>query len=280
MSKSKRTNREQTGLGDALFGTRLGEVRKKAEYAAGADLFIVDNSDSDWKVRRYLHEWADIAHSLDIATGFFEIGALLALDGQWQKLENLRILMGDTISKRTKKALLEGINQVLNASIEKEKEINDFLHGVPAIVQAIASKQIQCKVYTKEKFHAKAYITHAKQAVVGSSALVGSSNFTTPGLTTNVELNIQLRREVEILQDWYERHWKAAEEISGETLKVIERHIREYSPLEVYAKSLQEFFRGHEMTAGEWEKMSSQLSPILDQYQKEGYQVHLSFNKF
>jgi len=156
MSKSKRTNREQAGLGDALFGTRLGEV-KKAEYAAGADLFIVDNSDSDWKVRRYLHEWADIAHSLDIATGFFEIGALLALDGQWQKLENLRILMGDTISKRTKKALLEGINQVLNASIEKEKEINDFLHGVPAIVQAIASKQIQCKVYTKEKFHAQAY---------------------------------------------------------------------------------------------------------------------------
>lgn len=275
MSKSKRTNREQTGLGDALFGTRLGEVRKKAEYAAGADLFIVDNSDSDWKVRRYLHEWADIAHSFDIATGFFEIGALLALDGQWQKLENLRILMGDTVSKRTKKALLEGINHVLDASIEKEKEINDFLHGVPAIVQAIASKQIQCKVYTKEKFHAKAYITHAKQAVVGSSALVGSSNFTTPGLTTNVELNIQLRREVEILQDWYERYWKAAEEISDEILKVIERHIHEYSPLEVYAKSLQEFFRGHEMTAGEWEKTSSQLYPILDQYQKEGYQVLL-----
>ena len=56
MSKSKRTNREQSGLGDAFFGTRLGEVRKKAEYAAGADLFIVDDSDFDWKVRRYLHE--------------------------------------------------------------------------------------------------------------------------------------------------------------------------------------------------------------------------------
>jgi len=274
MSKSKRTKREQIGLGDALFGTRLGETRKQ-EPTTGADLFIVDNSDSDWKVRSYLHEWAEIAYSFDIATGFFEIGALLALDGQWQKLDNLRILMGDTISKRTKKALLEGINLVLNNSIEKEKEINDFLHGVPAIVQAIASKQIQCKVYTKEKFHAKAYITHAKQAVVGSSALVGSSNFTTPGLTTNVELNVQIRREVEILQDWYERHWKAAEEISDEILKVIERHIREYSPLEVYAKSLQEFFRGHEMTAGEWEKTSSQLYPVLDQYQKEGYQVLL-----
>ena len=28
---------------------------------SGSELFIVDNSDSDWKVRNYLHDWADIA---------------------------------------------------------------------------------------------------------------------------------------------------------------------------------------------------------------------------
>ena len=31
-----------------------------------------------------------------------------------------------------------------------------------------------------------AYITHAKLEVVGSQALVGSSNFTAPGLTKNI----------------------------------------------------------------------------------------------
>ena len=45
----------------------------------GDDLFIVDNSDSDWKVRDYLREWSDIARAFDIATGYFEIGALLCL---------------------------------------------------------------------------------------------------------------------------------------------------------------------------------------------------------
>ncbi|MCZ6775281.1 MAG: hypothetical protein O7D34_02350 [Ignavibacteria bacterium] len=35
---------------------------------SGSELFIVDNSDSDWKVRNYLHDWADIAHTFDIAT--------------------------------------------------------------------------------------------------------------------------------------------------------------------------------------------------------------------
>ncbi len=73
------------------------------------DLFIVDNSDADWKVKAYLQEWAEIAHSFDIATGFFEIGALLTLDGQRQKLEKLRILMGNVVSMRTKKALVAGI---------------------------------------------------------------------------------------------------------------------------------------------------------------------------
>lgn len=251
---------------------------KNEKKQIGSDLFIVDNSDSDWKVKNYLNEWTDLAHKFDIATGYFEIGSLLALDGQWQKLEKIRILMGDEVSKRTKKALLAGIEtakQILDASIEREKEKNDFLTGVPAIVDAIRTGKIECRIYTKDKFHAKAYITHAKHAVIGSTALVGSSNFTYPGLTENVELNIQIRREVDLLQEWYERHWDDPETkpISEDILKVIERHTREYSPFEVYAKALQEYFRSYEMTPSGWEQTESKMYPILDQYQKEGYQA-------
>ena len=160
------------------------------EGKRGGELFIVDNSDQDWKVRNYLEQWADLSVSFDIATGYFEIGSLLALDGQWQKLEKLRVLMGDEVSRRTKQALLAGVQaaeMILDTSIEKEKERNDFLSGVPAIVDALRKRQMECRIYTKEKFHAKAYITHAKHAVVGSAALVGSSNFTYPGLMDNVE---------------------------------------------------------------------------------------------
>ncbi len=254
----------------------------KPEERRGGDLFIVDNAEKDWKVLRYLRDWTDLAHTFDIATGYFEIGSLLALDGQWQKLTKLRVLMGDQVSKRTRKALLDGtqrIQSILDSSIEQEKEKNDFLVGVPAIVQALGKKQIECRVYAKEKFHAKAYITHAKQAVVGSTALVGSSNFTVPGLTDNVELNVQIRREVEELQKWYERHWNEAEDITGEVLKVIERHIREHVPFEIYAKALQEFFRGHELTVDEWEKTKSRVYPILDQYQREGYGALLKISR-
>lgn len=243
----------------------------------GGDILIVDNGQSDWKVREYLCEWTEISHAFDIATGYFEIGSLLSLDGDWQKLDKIRILMGDEVTKRTRQAILEGlrrsVTRTLDASIEAEKETNDFLKGVPAIVEALRQGKIECRVYAKKKFHAKAYITHSKLNVVGSSALVGSSNFTLPGLTQNIELNVQLRREVEQLQEWFEEHWNESDDVTPEILNIIERHVREYLPFEVYARSLQAFFQSHEMTEEEWEQEHSVLYPVLDQYQKDGYRA-------
>jgi hypothetical protein len=44
-----------------------------------------------------------------------------------------------------------------------------------------------------------------------------------------------------------------------------------YLPFDVYAKALREFFRGHEMTASEWEETRSKMFSKLDRYQKEAY---------
>jgi len=247
----------------------------KETRASGGELFIVDNTDQDWKVLRYLHDWCQISSQIDIATGYFEIGSLLGLRDAWQKVDKIRILMGDEVSKRTKKAFEDGLRQIaekLDGSLEAEKERNDFLSGVPAIAEAIRSGKIECKVYRKEKFHAKAYITHARLEVVGASALVGSSNFTYPGLTENVELNVQITgSQVSALQAWYEQYWNDAEDVTPEILRIIEHHTRERSPFEVYAKALQEFFRGHELTATEWDETRSKMFPKLDRYQKEAY---------
>lgn len=75
---------------------------KRSSHKVGSELFIVDNSAEDWKALRYLKDWCELSKGLDIASGFFEVGALLALDGEWQKLEKVRILMGDEVSRRTR----------------------------------------------------------------------------------------------------------------------------------------------------------------------------------
>lgn len=243
----------------------------------GRELFIVDNSVTGWTGLRYLEEWTGIAKAFDIATGYFEIGALLTLDGKWQGLDKIRILLGAETTHRTRKTLLEAVQAQaldrLDEGLEKDKEPNPFLHGVPAIVAALHSGQIECRVYDKDKFHAKAYITHAKLEVVGAQALVGSSNFTRPGLTKNIELNVQVQsaREVAQLQEWFETHWNEASGVSEAVIETISRHTHPYSPFDVYAKALQQFFRGHELTATEWDETRSRMFPHLDRYQKEAY---------
>jgi len=41
---------------------------KRISTKTGSELFIVDNSDEDWKVRRYLHDWCQISKAIDITT--------------------------------------------------------------------------------------------------------------------------------------------------------------------------------------------------------------------
>jgi hypothetical protein len=145
--------------------------------AKARDLFIVDNSVSGWTGLRYLEEWTGIARAFDIATGYFEVGALLALEGKWQGLEKIRILMGSDTTHRTRRILLDAVRskavRVLDDSLEGSKRENPFLKGVPGILQALESGQIEVRVYDKDKFHAKAY--HAREA--GGGRLPGAGRF-------------------------------------------------------------------------------------------------------
>lgn len=243
----------------------------------GRGLFIVDNSVAGWTGLRYLEEWTSIARAFDIATGFFEIGALLALDGKWQNLEKIRVLMGTETTHRTRQALLAAVRtyttEALDQSIESTKQDNPFLHGVPAVLDGLRTGKIECRIFDRGRFHAKTYITHAKLEVVGSQALVGSSNFTRPGLTENIELNVQIQsaREVAQLQDWFVTHWNQAKNVTEDVIETVDRHTRLYTPFEVYIKALQEFFRGHELTATEWDETRSKMFHRLDRYQQEAY---------
>ena len=75
-----------------------------ADDSRGSDLLIVDNSHERWKVSTYLQEWCELSKRFDIATGNFEIGGLLVLGDAWQKVDEIRILMGESTSLRTKQA--------------------------------------------------------------------------------------------------------------------------------------------------------------------------------
>ncbi len=243
----------------------------KQTSKTGGELFIVDNREQDWNAQRYLREWCEIAKALDIATGYFDIGSLIALDGFWQKIDSLRLLMGAEVSEKTAEVLSTALDK-LDESLEVEKRDNLLLSGIDAVIQAMRSQKLRCRVYDKKKFHAKCYITHGRLDVVGSHALVGSSNMTVAGLTQNIELNVKIEgAPVSVLQEWYEERWNEAKDVTPELLRVIERHVREYSPFEVYAKALACLCGRRAPSLDEWENTQSKIYPALAQYQKDGY---------
>lgn len=236
---------------------------------ATPEQFIVDNHDEHWNALEYVRQWCEISESIDVATGHFELGAFLALDGEWQKVDRVRLLIGGETSMPT----AEVIAASLDESIRVERQEQDaLLQGASAVVEAIRDGRIQIRIYRRKKFHAKAYITHGRLDVVGSAALVGSSNFTRPGLTRNVELNVRFQGpEVNELQTWFEQHWEEADDVSAELLKVLDHNVREFTPFEVYAKALQALTQDLELPNIGWEESESRIYPILAPYQREAY---------
>ena len=257
--------------------------------------FIIDNANNNSRVAHFLADWCEDATKMDIATGYFEISALLKLEGKWQQMDKIRILMGDEVSKRTYKALDAGAAKKkaktsprneyiikratdnLDADLSALKGKDEFLLGVDAIVEAIESGKIEIRVYHPDKFHAKCYITYPKKTTYRPSALVGSSNFTYPGLHENVELNVRLDgNDVAPLQEWYNTHWDAAHPLDPRDLKVriieaIKRHLAPIDPFHIYLKALDEHFKSQELEPDTWDKTQSEVFEKLSGYQKDAY---------
>lgn len=220
-------------------------------------------------IRRLMQE----SKTLDVATGYFEVGALLDLDGEWQKLQGMRLLMGDEVTRKTRKAIVEALRDRDKNGIERAQEEDDWkaLAGLESIREALANGFIKTRVYTKAKFHAKAY--HFKTGGVVNHGIIGSSNFTHPGLTQNIELNLFTSDNTHLKEvaAWYQEAWNEAEELTADLLAIIQPHVRNYFPFEIYVHAMREYFRDRETDQSGWEQTESRLYPILATYQRDAY---------
>ena len=97
---------------------------------AHKSLFIIDNSSEANSVKSYISQWCSISKQLDIASGYFEVGGLLALGEEWQKLDKIRIILGNEVTKRTKNIIDEVASMMIEhfrESLENEQEKKGYL---------------------------------------------------------------------------------------------------------------------------------------------------------
>ena len=138
----------------------------------------------------------------------------------------------------------------------------------------LESGRVELKVYTKQALHGKTYVAHTPKErnpypVVG---FVGSSNFTRPGLHTNLELNVELTDSDHAakLKDWFEKLWedRYSFDITGEIIDLIDQSwVEPADPYDVYMKVCYEL--SEDARFGEQEyALSPRLEHMLMDYQK------------
>ncbi len=125
--------------------------------------------------------------------------------------------------------------------------------ALPQLAQECADwikrDNVAVRTMAQRFMHGKMYLAEGRR---GLEAVVGSSNFTRPGLgeprKTNIELNVGIQdpdTRQELLA-WFDHLWEDEEltrDAKPELLEELERYYKEYAPAHIYYKTLYELFR-------------------------------------
>ena len=224
--------------------------------------------------------------ALDIATAYFNVQGFTLLQEGLQGLGSFRLLLGDeprdgeSIGLRPRAA--SRLIQDLNAAPYDEATHR----AVEDLIAFLRRDMVGVRAYQQGFLHAKSYTFYGDLPVGGAdrfqpiASIVGSSNFTGAGLTTNRELNLshktvltddemvrispppvdgqqemELRRElmsgvgaqaITELDRWFQERWGESRDFKDELIELLDASKfgqMEYTPYQVYMKALFEYFK-------------------------------------
>ena len=224
--------------------------------------------------------------SLDIATAYFNVRGFTLLQEGLQGLGSFRLLLGDepedgeSVGLRPQ-AALRLIHELNAASFDEAT-----LRAVEDLIAFLRRNSVEVRAYQHGFLHAKTYLFYGDLPVGGAdrfqpvAAIVGSSNFTGPGLTTNKELNLSHktvlaeeemaridplpvdgREEMELRQQlasgvgaqaiaeldrWFRTHWEQSRDFKDDLIELLDASKfgeKEYTPYQVYLKALFDYFK-------------------------------------
>ncbi|MEO8493531.1 MAG: helicase-related protein [Planctomycetota bacterium] len=163
--------------------------------------FVIDNS---------AHHLADALNELlrqtegkpaDIATAYFTVSGYRLVKDALHGVGAFRLLLGSEPQSGRDVGLkpnAAAIKARLQGDLEAEPFSEATLRLVEDLIAFLRAEKVQVRLYDKGFLHAKAYLFHQDQVTADNlsdrlcpfAAIVGSSNFTGPGLQSNRELNL------------------------------------------------------------------------------------------
>lgn len=227
---------------------------------------FIDNSRQ--KLSHVLNEIAPKYKTLRIATGYWDLAGTLELIDDFEQYEKIQILIGkDPIAHRLQTHynidMTAPENLFPEADIKHDlqkygnsEELEQLRDTAKKLVKLIKSDALEVKIYRNPRLHAKAYI-FGELGEADSIGIIGSSNFTRAGLTSNAELNfltedyhiVEFKPTSEKQQNghivWFDELWQDAEDWTGEFSQIIiDSPVGDctYGAYDAYIKTLMEVF--------------------------------------
>ena len=238
---------------------------------------------------------------LSIATGYWDLPGTLEIIEQIKDYKSIRLLIGQEPLLPRYKAQL-GIHDPEQAFPDKDfsydlanlPQEENYRKVVIELKRLIANGQLEVRIYRRSFLHAKCYIfgNFESESAIG---IIGSSNFTKAGLTTNTELNA-LEGDYRIVKStpradsddyghlsWFDKVWNddMVEQWDGRFTELLgDSPIGDlvYSPYDMYIKTLWELYQDEIV---EDEHLSTETSDILYAFQQRNAQLLLKkLNKY
>ncbi|MDP8017117.1 helicase-related protein [Prescottella equi] len=198
---------------------------------------IFDNIKSD--LGTHLQQTLQISDRMDVAVGYFNLRGWAAFDALVKEKVAagatgpvVRILIGMVMTgpqQETLEDLQAGVDGTprpdADANTARERKAHlleqlrtQLMRGLPtnadrAALQSLrdllAQGAVEIKVFTRRPLHGKTYICHRQDLNNPITGFVGSSNLTAPGLTHNLELNVDVldTSGAKDLAQWFEDRW-------------------------------------------------------------------------
>lgn len=204
------------------------------------DSLIIDNS----KLRLFeeLNNILREQKSLDVASAYFNIAGFQLVKDSLTRVQKLRLLLGSAPQTGERRPDVFQPEQEYKKSFRRDLENEAFerdkKEATVSLIRLLRNSDWEVRLYDKSFLHGKAYI-------FDKLAIVGSSNFTYSGFTSNTELNAVLDEAHSryIKEEWFEKFWQQAKDFKEDLLRILDESkfgTKEYPPYHIFIKSLYE----------------------------------------
>ncbi|MBC8450038.1 MAG: helicase [Chloroflexi bacterium] len=222
---------------------------------------IIDNRSE--KLLEHIQRILPGSERARLAVGYFFLSGLKPIYQHLERLDEIRLLIGNTTDRQTLETLAEGYKRLdllgeaaegwryrkrvemqrsaeetasnLRAAISLMDQADEDEATVRTVLRLIQEKRLKVRVYTQGRLHAKAYVFDYGPVYDLSGnelpreekgiAVVGSSNLTLAGIAHNTELNVLVHGNAnhEVLVHWFEELWDEARDFDAALINELKR---------------------------------------------------------